>query len=273
MVQTAARRGEPEVEVQDVAHGRVELGSALRRNLRALGRIYDELARQLTVSSPVGERRRGSRNPGIPLNGRAVEVRGDILTILSSWAGFVVNELGRAVPERTVPALTAFLTQHSRWLVGHPAGQDAVEETRQLLLAGKRALQSTATKRIPVCPCTNARCEGTLIAMISAPESDQESIIVCTENREHSWSTERWYNIGGTIPAPARAAAGALGVDYIAAAWNLAPGTVYWLANTYGWRRHRQGRKTLYNREDVVRTMAERATRASEPTNRMTEAR
>ncbi|OEJ98115.1 hypothetical protein J116_016150 [Streptomyces thermolilacinus SPC6] len=59
---------------------------------------------------------------------------------------------------------------------------------------------------------------------------------------------------------PRRAGTGAAGLTAqdISAGWRIASGTVYWLANTHGWRRRKSGRQVYYDRDDVLATMRTR---------------
>ncbi len=234
-------------------------GAALARDIRAAGRLHEELAGHLVACAGPAERVRGSGGvPGIPLNTRAVDARRDLLAVLSSWSALVVEELGVAAPERSAPALAGFLAGHADWLAGHDAGPDAAEEFRDLVRRADRVVHGSAGKQVPLGSCPRPTCTGALVARLGPADSDRESVIVCLARDDHRWTPRQWHALAFTATEPARPARRPLGVTEIAAAWRVPPGTVYWLAKTHGWRRHRDGRKVFYEREDVLRTMATR---------------
>ncbi|MCP9962571.1 hypothetical protein LUX05_16540 [Streptomyces somaliensis] len=204
-------------------------------------------------------RERGA--PGIPLDGRAVDVRDRIRGVLTSWAAVVREGRGVPAPARDTVALLAFLGRHSGWLAGHEAAGDLVAETDELVGAAWGVLSGHTDRHTVLGPCVRPGCRGTLVARLgpgTAPPPSGRAAITCTVERGHTWAPELWHTLREAPPRAGRGTAGLTAQD-IAAGWRLASGTVYWLANTHRWRRRRNGRRVYYDRDDVLATMRARA--------------
>ncbi|MEU7567921.1 hypothetical protein AB0A99_18290 [Streptomyces fradiae] len=273
------------------------------RNLVTLGELYDELTHSLASARPsrgVVERVRERGAPGIPLNGRALEVRDRVRGVLAGWAGVVREGRGVRAPTRDTAALLVFLGRHAGWLAGHEAAQDLVAETDELVTAAWGVLSGRTDRRMVVGPCVRPGCRGTLVAHLgggtgpSAPRPSAtrapgagRAAITCTAERGHTWSPELWHTLHTTPPRTGRTPAGGasptggtpagrtpaaratavrtpagLTAQDIATGWRIAAGTVYWLANTHHWRRRKNGRQVYYDRDDVLATMRARAAAA-----------
>ncbi|CAL9448295.1 hypothetical protein SUDANB99_02392 [Streptomyces sp. enrichment culture] len=241
----------------------------ITRNLVTLAELYNELTHSLSAartSRAVVERVRERGTPGIPLNSRAVEVRDRIRGVLASWAAVVREGRGVAAPTRNAVALLAFLSHHSGWLAGHEAAEDLVAETDELVKSAWGVLSGHTDRSMPVGPCVRPGCPGTLVAHLGSGTSGTpasgaapsgRAAITCTVERGHTWSPELWHTLHETPPRAGRATAGLTARD-ISVGWRIASGTVYWLANTHGWRRRKAGRQVYYDRDDVLATMRTR---------------
>ncbi|CAL9444749.1 hypothetical protein [Streptomyces sp. enrichment culture] len=235
----------------------------ITRNLVTIGELYHELTHSLSsarTSRGVVERVRERGTPGIPLNGRAVEVRDRVRGVLASWAAVVREGRGVPAPTRNTVALLAFLSHHSGWLAGHEAAEDLVAETDDLVKTAWGVLSGHTDRRMVVGPCVRPGCRGTLVAHLGTASSGGAAI-TCTVERGHTWTPELWHTLHETPRRAGRGTAGLTAQD-IAAGWRIASGTVYWLANTHGWRRRKSGRQVYYDRDDVLATMRTRTAAA-----------
>ncbi|WP_374982716.1 hypothetical protein [Streptomyces fradiae] len=189
-----------------------------------LGELYDELTHSLASARPsrgVVERVRERGAPGIPLNGRALEVRDRIRGVLAGWAAVVRDGRGVRVPTRDTAALLVFLGRHAGWLAGHEAVEDLVAETDELVTAAWGVLSGRSDRRMVVGPCVRPGCRGTLVAHLgsgtgpSAPRAPGapapatgRAAITCTVERRHTWSPELWHSLHTTPPRTGRTATG-----------------------------------------------------------------
>ncbi|TVL94150.1 hypothetical protein [Streptomyces sp. SAJ15] len=224
--------------------------------------MHDELTHSLTSSRPrlLAEKVRERGSPGIPLNTGALEVRSDICGVLASWVA-VVSEARRVPsPTRNTPALLAFLAEHAGWLADHEAAGDLVAETDELVRAAWTVLSGRTDRNVPVGTCVRPGCGGTLVAHLDAAAPSGRPSITCSVDHAHTWSSEMWHTLHEAPPRPGRAVG--LTARDISTGWHIASGTVYWLANTHRWRRRRNGRQVLYDRDDVLATMRARTAAA-----------
>jgi hypothetical protein len=233
----------------------------ITRNLVALGELYNELTHSLAssrASRGVVERVRERGAPGIPLNTHAVDLRDRIRGVLASWAAVVREERGVQAPTRNTVALLAFLGHHAGWLAGHDAAGDLVAETDELVKSAWSELSGRTDRRMVIGPCVRPGCHGTLVAHLGSGAPSGRAAITCSVERGHTWTPELWHTLHEAPARPGRGAAGLTAQD-IAVGWRIASGTVYWLANTHRWRRHKNGRRVFYHRDDVLATMRARA--------------
>src|ERR1700738_2805564 len=96
------------------AGGSVLCGPCVRQlagNLRALPVLHEELLHDMVSPPPRINPTKvsGSRIRDQHLNLSAFDTRHDILTILESWSGMIVEKLGTTAPTRSVLDLTYFL--------------------------------------------------------------------------------------------------------------------------------------------------------------------
>ncbi|WP_222851160.1 helix-turn-helix domain-containing protein [Phytoactinopolyspora mesophila] len=112
---------------------------------------------------PISERVRGGTRGGSPgLNQAALSAREDIMSILASWAGLVVDERELSSrPERSVRSLSEFLLTQLDWLSDHPAAGDLVSEIHEVATAAQRVMEPDASVRLQIGPCHERDCDGT----------------------------------------------------------------------------------------------------------------
>jgi len=240
---------------------------ALDRCFKAAPDMYRALEQALVnvPSTAVIRTSGGEARLGIPLNGRAVEIRRAMLGILATWAELVVESRRITKPERTVPALAGFLGHHVEWLAAHAAARDAVAELEALLNSAQHVIALPAARRIPVGRCLVDECAGGLTAVLGQERSETASFVCCDRDVMHAWPLRHWLQLRGDERYAAGEAAGAgphaspgFTAAQIASTWRISTGTVYWLASTHGWERTRHGREVRYAHGDVLRTMRDR---------------
>ena len=102
-------------------------------NLRTLPGLYQESLHHI---APVSRRMNTTRVSGSRsrdhLNLSALDARRDIVAILESWSGLVVEELGEAAPSRSVPQLTRLLLLNVAWLTAQPPAAEFADEIEEL---------------------------------------------------------------------------------------------------------------------------------------------
>jgi hypothetical protein len=228
----------------------------LTGHLVSLPGLFAELEGAL-VPSAAGDlaRRSGPARSGLPLNDLAVDLRSDIRGVLAAWVELVVEARRITAPDRTVPALTAFLRRHVDWLAAHPAAADVAAEIGDLARAARRAARRDRARRIQVGRCVEPSCTGTLTAVVRGRDTLLPATIACDVDGSHTWTSERWHALAKRLK-PGAARHGLTAAE-IAAGWHVAPGTVYWLASTHKWRRSSKGRQVYYATDDVIRTLGD----------------
>ncbi|MGI5341733.1 hypothetical protein ACQEVS_32170 [Streptomyces sp. CA-181903] len=229
----------------------------LLKDLAVLRWLYDELAGALTRPRRVVEKVSERGSPGIPLDIRVLDARSEIRSVLTGWAALVREQRGVAAPARDTAALTAFLARHADWLAAHPAAADLAAETGELIRAAWSALSGHRDRHVVVGTCVRPGCSGRLAARLGT-RAPGEAAIVCSADPGHTWSPETWHTLGprGERPGPVAG----FTAQEISVRWRVASGTVYWLASTHAWGRRKEGRRVLYDRDDVIATMRARVT-------------
>ncbi|WP_199930774.1 hypothetical protein [Streptomyces sp. CB02923] len=249
-------------------------------DLERLPSLYRACGQALDGSGTAGglrERTSGGALPGIPLNTAASDIRSDILAVLASWAGTVVQARRVTPPRRTVGALSGFLVRHADWLGAHGAAGDAATEIRKLARRASRVADPAVHRLITVGPCPESGCTGSLQALIRPGVATAAVEIRCRVDPAHRWSGEHLMELkrriraaaSGTAPgaaagpdsapAPASAPAAWLSAADISRLWGTPVGSVYRLASQRGWRRRSQGGRTRYHEADVTEALCGRA--------------
>lgn len=171
-----------------------------------LAELYDEVGLRLAGSSGTGEKTSGTRNPGLSLDGRAVEMRDLIKGTLRSWSAMIAEERGIEPPANTVHALAACVSRHAAWLGAHPAADDACNELRDLQRraypiaypSGARRWQIKRDDQTVPCPRSTDEgpCPGTLWALLRQTDSILPSALQCDADEAHDVTADRWLTLG-----------------------------------------------------------------------------
>ncbi|WP_216906606.1 hypothetical protein [Nocardia noduli] len=234
---------------------------ALRAEVSALPRLFEEHGAALEGSSARMLRPRtgagSAAAPGIRFNFEASEIRSEILSLLASWSGLVVDERGVAAPRRDTASLAAFLDVHLDWLAAHETASDAAEEFARLARRARGAGRAETSRRVVVGCCVERGCEGRLGVVARAGGSD----VVCDADAAHQWSSSEWTRLARQLTGPA-ATTRWLSAPDIGRLWNMAVGSVYRHASVDGWRKRSSAGRTYYAEADVERTFAARRGRA-----------
>ncbi|MFI6340937.1 hypothetical protein [Streptomyces sp. NPDC050535] len=161
-------------------------------NLRILPALHQESLHHL---SPTPRRTNptkvsGSRNRD-HLDISVLDARHNILAILESWSGIVVEKLGRHSPDRSVPQLARFLTVNLEWITAQPPAADFADEIDSIAAELRRTIDpdpsdlSTLTRKCVVDDCT-----GTISAAPQRGGGKIRSSIACSSG--HSWEMREW---------------------------------------------------------------------------------
>ncbi|ROV69876.1 hypothetical protein D3105_03435 [Streptomyces globisporus] len=239
---------------------------ALVTLLKRLPALHEECGRRLNESGPRRERTSGGPLPGMPFNTAAAEARSDILKLLRSWAGVLVDERGLPTPGDTVPLLSALLVRHADWLAAHATAADVSAEFARLVRRTRRVVDPEPLRRVVVGTCVEVNCPGGLTALIRSHQSQRQTEIVCDVDSSHRWSSQEWLLLGTLLArrpgatglgtaAEARAARW-LSAGDIAQMWNIATGSVYRHASEQQWRRRSRSGRTTYHEADVRATLS-----------------
>jgi hypothetical protein len=110
----------------------------------------------------------GRRFGGVALDGAALSARSSMMTILSSWAGYVADRRRlSARPHRDVTALADFLLSHLTWLSTQPAIQDAAGEFHEVVRGAEKAVDP-CSDRLDLGPCDHPGCGARVYADIGS---------------------------------------------------------------------------------------------------------
>ncbi|MFF1381916.1 hypothetical protein [Streptomyces sp. NPDC058308] len=159
----------------------------LERTLRTLPGLHQEGLHHILSTS-------GRRNPTKVsgsrrrdhLNISALDARNNILAILESWAGYVVEKAQVPAPGRSVPHLACFLVLHLEWLTAQPPAVEFADEVESLRVESLRAIDPEPEgQQAPVIGCVVDDCPGTINASPPAARSAAPGGVSCTSG--HSW--------------------------------------------------------------------------------------
>jgi hypothetical protein len=237
---------------------------SLADGLKKLPELYDECGRALNGPGKQGqprERKSGPSASGMPFNAAAADVRAEILAVLGSWSGMVVQQRGVTAPRRTVYTLAKFLGIHVDWIAAHPAAGDATTEVAQLVRSARRVADPGAVQRVAIGACVDTECAGELVALLNSGDVLRPTEITCTADPRHSWPAHRWIQLSSrleTVPASTPPGTRWLSAADISRLWGLPTGSVYRLASERRWRRHSQAGRTCYYVADVEHTLNQR---------------
>ncbi|BBB01466.1 hypothetical protein RVR_8897 [Actinacidiphila reveromycinica] len=167
----------------------------LRTDLCRVLALHEEAERAL-VRSPASLRQRvsGSRSVGIVLDDDSVAVRSAIRALLLSWTRLVADERGVAgVGDAEVRSLLRFLVAHLEWLAGHPAAPDFADEVAELLASAGRRSGVGGEAAVPLGPCPQPGCGGTLRASGAAVAGEPGAARHVRCEHGHGVTPRQWF--------------------------------------------------------------------------------
>lgn len=150
---------------------------ALAADLAALPALHHESEQHLVLPARQGGLARvtGHRPDPPPVSDAALEARHDAVVRLASWARLVLDETGAGrPPERTVPALAAFLGRHVGVLAAHPAAGPAADEIARTASALRLVVAPPKPGLVPLGRCVEPGCE----AEVTLPERGGENLVL-----------------------------------------------------------------------------------------------
>jgi hypothetical protein len=164
----------------------------LEHNLRTLPVLHQELLHDMasTPRRTNPTKVSGSRSRD-HLNMSVFDTRHDILTILESWSGFVVEKLGTITPTRSVLHLTCFLMDNSKWLTAQPSAADFADDIESLHVESLRAANpEPGDHNALTMKCVVDDCLGTIDTSTQSIDDSSKSSLRCSSG--HSWKIGEW---------------------------------------------------------------------------------
>jgi hypothetical protein len=164
-----------------------------RSDLIKLPALYKDCERVLTHRRQGYMKKVSGRrlNDGICLDDTAMTVRSDIVGVLVSWSGLVVDERGVTGPDKCeVARLVCFLDLHLDWLVAHPAANDFAGEIATLVNAARDVIDPDAARRMELGTCKESGCDYTMYATIRAEDESLRTKVICEAG--HVWQPRQW---------------------------------------------------------------------------------
>lgn len=164
-------------------------------NLCALPVLYRE---SLHHAEPVSRRMNQTRVSGSRSRDRldmsVLDARHNILAILDSWSGFVVEKLGKDAPVRSVPHLARFLLLNHEWLIAQPPAPDFADEIDGLRLEMLRTIDPGLNEPgLSSTECVVDDCAGTIEAVSQGNGNAARRSIQCSSG--HTWEMHEWITL------------------------------------------------------------------------------
>ncbi|MEU9109467.1 hypothetical protein AB0D54_35105 [Streptomyces xanthophaeus] len=165
----------------------------VERNLRTLPVLHQE---SLHHVSPTPRRTNptkvsGSRNRD-HLNISVLETRHNILAVLESWSGTVVEKQGSVAPDRSVLQMGRFLMANLDWIAAQPPAADFADEIEGIVAELRRTIDPEPTDlRTLIRKCVVDNCAGTITP--SPQRAGSGSSITCSSG--HSWEMREWLTL------------------------------------------------------------------------------
>lgn len=196
---------------QELAGGRrpytAEQGSKLCSPCRAhvrddiveLPKLYDEFESSL-IRFPFAfeERIRGGAPKGLHLNEASVNARSDMISVLATWSGMVVEERSLTRPiGRDVAGLAAFLTRHLDWLLAHPTAPYFADEVAMMTATARRASRPRPVQRLLLGYCVEEDCDAPLYADGIAADARSQAQVRCEAG--HTWQAHEWLLLASRV--------------------------------------------------------------------------
>lgn len=206
---------------------------ALPERLRELAALHADLANGLIASgTSTRERVTASKDYGLNLDAKVVELRATIHDNVASWARIVCEERDIHAPsDDRVVTICIFLARHASWiaeqpwvdelwadLIFDPLAKDRDREknkgkpkyerqdTRALTSRARSRLQPSETRfsEFPEWRCPEDDCDGHLVAAIRDTDALLPSKVSCTKCRAE-WSAVSWMALGRKLREKAQA--------------------------------------------------------------------
>lgn len=170
----------------------------VERQLRALPYLHQEC---LNHVSPTSRRTNPTKVSGSRRNDfldiSVLDSRHNILAVLESWSEIVLEQLGCAAPERTVPHLARFLIRHLTWLTAQPPAAEFADEIESLAGELRRIVDpDPGNLQALIRKCVVEGCNGTISASPQHQKSrnSPDSSVSCSAG--HSWKMHELLLLG-----------------------------------------------------------------------------
>ena len=146
------------------------------------------------------QRLSGWRPRGISLDDDVMDVRANVVDVLASWCGMVVEEHQVTGPDkRTVELLASFLRAHLPWLRTHPAAADFADEIAGLVRAVRAVVYSEPEIQVGLGRCRYPGCDRVMTATIgtsgvATSAASTPHSVRCDAG--HAWLPHQWLLLG-----------------------------------------------------------------------------
>lgn len=151
---------------------------ALRADLAALPGLHQDSEEHMILPARQAglPRVTGHRPQAPPVSEEALQARHDTVVRLAYWARLVLEEAeaAPAPPERTVPALAAFLGRHADVVAALPAAGTAADEIAHAATALRRIVAPPRPALVPLGRCVEPGCE----AEVSLPGRGGDGLVL-----------------------------------------------------------------------------------------------
>lgn len=148
----------------------------------------------------------GTRNPGIDLNHRVVQLRTDLRNTHATWARIAVHERGITPPPDTLPAIARFIHRNLDWYLHHPGTTQFAHDMLDNHHDAQRLIDTNPVRSFDVAPCPEPDCQGTLIARLRQNDALLPHDVTCDTspldddgNPLHYWPANTWLTLGRRI--------------------------------------------------------------------------
>lgn len=171
-----------------------------------LADLHAEIGIQLGASGTGAEKTSGTKDPGLRINERAVEVRAEIRHVLVGWTRLIAEERAFQLPDDSIAAIGAFVATSATWLAATDYADEASTELRELVGRAWGIAYPSGVRRFQVkhdgqpvpCPMTadDQPCPGTLWTILRRTDSLLPSALACDVHEDHQIPADRWLTLG-----------------------------------------------------------------------------
>lgn len=128
-----------------------------------------------------------------------VELRDQVRHDLVWWAWHAADNRQLTRCSGTVEAACVALETHLDWMRRQDAVTDFADVVVEMSSAVWRAAYPSGARCVPLGPCVEDNCDGTLVATVRTIDDLLPSTIRCDTDDAHEWPADRWLSLGRRI--------------------------------------------------------------------------